>query len=127
MVQAEPNALTEFPPPSSLPVLMNFNTHRCLAAVFAVALSAAWTTQAEDAKVTHHYADNDGVKIHYATAGDSGPLVVIHIDDDGNLRAVLGVTGHLDSGHVFPLEGEHRFRAPETVDPPGDGPHFPGP
>ena len=56
---------------------MNFNTHRCLAAVFAVALSAAWTTQAEDAKGTHHYADNDGVKIHYATAGDSGPLVVM--------------------------------------------------
>ncbi len=56
---------------------MNFNTHRCLAAVFAVALSAAWTTQAEDAKVTRHYADNDGVKIHYATAGDSGPLVVM--------------------------------------------------
>ena len=77
MVQAEPNALTEFPPPSSLPVLMNFNTHRCLARVFAVALSAAWTTQAEDAKVTRHYADNDGVKIHYATAGDSGPLVVM--------------------------------------------------
>ncbi len=56
---------------------MNFNTHRCLAAIFAVALSAAWTTQAEDAEVTHHYTDNDGVKIHYATAGDSGPLVVM--------------------------------------------------
>ena len=56
---------------------MNFNTHRCLAAVFAVALSAAWAVRAEDAKVTHHYADNDGVKIHYATAGDSGPLVVM--------------------------------------------------
>ncbi len=56
---------------------MNFNTHRCLAAVFAVALSAAWAVRAEDAEVTHHYADNDGVKIHYATAGDSGPLVVM--------------------------------------------------
>ena len=77
MVQAEPNALTEFSSPSSLPVLMNFNTHRCLAAVFAGALSAAWAVRAEDAKVTHHYTDNDGVKIHYVTAGDSGPLVVM--------------------------------------------------
>ena len=39
--------------------------------------SAAVTVRASDAKVTHHYADNDGVKIHYATAGDSGPLVVM--------------------------------------------------
>ena len=69
--------MTKFPPPSSLPVLMNFNTHRCLAAVFAVALSAAWAVRAEDAEVAHHYTDNDGVKIHYATAGDSGPLVVM--------------------------------------------------
>ena len=69
--------MTEFPSPSSLPVLMNFNTHRCLAAVFAVALSAAWAVRAEDAEVAHHYTDNDGVKIHYATAGDSGPLVVM--------------------------------------------------
>ena len=56
---------------------MNFNTHRCLAAVFAVALSAAWAVRAEDAEVTHLYTDNDGVKIHYVTAGDSGPLVVM--------------------------------------------------
>ena len=56
---------------------MNSNTHHCLNAVFVVALSAAWTVDAEDAEVTHHYADNDGVKIHYATAGDSGPLVVM--------------------------------------------------
>ena len=33
--------------------------------------------QAGDAEVTHHYADNDGVKIHYVMAGDSGPLVVM--------------------------------------------------
>ena len=56
---------------------MNFNTHRCLAAVFAVALSAAWAVRAEDAEVAHHYTDNDEVKIHYVTAGDSGPLVVM--------------------------------------------------
>ncbi len=56
---------------------MNFNTHRCLAAVFAVALSAAWEVRAEDAEVAHHYTDNDGVEIHYVTAGDSGPLVVM--------------------------------------------------
>ena len=56
---------------------MNFNTHHCLTAVFSVALSTAWTAHAEDAEVTHHYADNDGAKIHYATAGDSGPLVVM--------------------------------------------------
>ena len=56
---------------------MNFNTHRCLAAVFAVALSAAWAVRAEDAEVAHHYTDNDGVIIHYVTAGASGPLVVM--------------------------------------------------
>ncbi len=50
--------------------------HR-LAAVFAVGLSSVWTAYAEDAKVTHHYADNDSVKIHYAAAGDDGPLVVM--------------------------------------------------
>ena len=50
--------------------------HRQGAAVAACWL-AACIAQAEDAKVTHHYADNDGVKIHYATAGDSGPLVVM--------------------------------------------------
>ena len=56
---------------------MNFNTHRCLAAVFAVALSVAWAVRAEDAEVAHHYTDNDDEKIHYVTAGDSGPLVVM--------------------------------------------------
>ena len=56
---------------------MNVNTHRCLATVFAVALSAAWAVRAEDAEVAHHYTDNDEVKIHYVTAGDSGPLVVM--------------------------------------------------
>ena len=50
--------------------------HRQGAAVAACWL-AACIAQAEDAKVTHHYADNAGVKIHYATAGDSGPLVVM--------------------------------------------------
>ena len=50
--------------------------HRQGAAVAACWL-AACIAQAEDAKGTHHYADNDGVKIHYATAGDSGPLVVM--------------------------------------------------
>ena len=33
--------------------------------------------RAADAKVSHHYADNDGVKIHYTKAGDKGPLVVM--------------------------------------------------
>ena len=47
-------------------------------AIIAVFLGcAAVAARASDAKVTHHYADNDGVKIHYATAGDSGPLVVM--------------------------------------------------
>ena len=32
---------------------------------------------AKDAIVTHHYADNDGVKIHYVKAGKTGPLVVM--------------------------------------------------
>ena len=29
-------------------------------------------------KVQHHYADNDGVKIHYVTYGEGEPLVMIH-------------------------------------------------
>ena len=40
-------------------------------------MSAAWAVCAEDAEVAHHYTDNDEVKIHYVTAGDSGPLVVM--------------------------------------------------
>ena len=56
---------------------MNSITHHCLAAFFAVTLSTAPTVRAEDAKVSHQYADNDGVKIHYVTAGEAGPLVVM--------------------------------------------------
>ena len=33
--------------------------------------------QAKDAIVTHHYANNDGVKIHYVQACEVGPLVVM--------------------------------------------------
>ena len=50
--------------------------HRRVAA-FAALSFAALAAQAGDAEVTHHYADNDGVKIHYVMAGDSGPLVVM--------------------------------------------------
>ena len=32
---------------------------------------------AKDAIVTHHYAENDGVKIHYVKAGKTGPLLVM--------------------------------------------------
>ena len=56
---------------------MNSITHHCLAAFFAVTLSTAPTVRAEDSKVSHHYANNDGVKIHYVTAGEAGPLVVM--------------------------------------------------
>ena len=51
--------------------------HRQLAAVVALGLSVAGVARAADAKVSHHYADNDGVKIHYAKAGETGPLVVM--------------------------------------------------
>ena len=50
--------------------------HRRVAA-FAALSFAALAAQAGDAEVTHHYADNDGVKIHYVMAGDSRPLVVM--------------------------------------------------
>ena len=50
--------------------------HRRVAA-FAALSFAALAAQAGDAEVTHHYAGNDGVKIHYVMAGDSGPLVVM--------------------------------------------------
>ncbi|MDP6336973.1 MAG: alpha/beta hydrolase, partial [Verrucomicrobiota bacterium] len=43
----------------------------------ALGLSVAGVARAADAKVSHHYADNDGVKIHYTKAGDTGPLVVM--------------------------------------------------
>ncbi|MDP6793864.1 MAG: alpha/beta hydrolase [Verrucomicrobiota bacterium] len=45
--------------------------------VVVLGFSVVGAARAGDAKVTHHYAENDGVKIHYATAGDSGPLVVM--------------------------------------------------
>ena len=51
--------------------------HRQLAAVVALGLSVAGVARAADAKVSHHYADNDGVMIHYTKAGDTGPLVVM--------------------------------------------------
>ena len=51
--------------------------HRQLAVVVALGLSVAGVARAADAKVSHHYADNDGVKIHYAKAGETGPLVVM--------------------------------------------------
>ena len=51
--------------------------HRHLAVVIALGLSVAGVALAADAKVSHHYADNDGVKIHYAKAGEKGPLVVM--------------------------------------------------
>ena len=77
MIQEKPNNLTGFLPPAQLPFLMNSITHHCLASFFAITLSTALTVCAEDAKVSHHYADNDGVKIHYVTAGEAGPLVVM--------------------------------------------------
>ena len=51
--------------------------HRHLAVVVALGLSVAGVARAADAKVSHHYADNDGVMIHYAKAGEKGPLVVM--------------------------------------------------
>ena len=44
----------------------------CILVLFSVCL-----VQAKDAIVTHHYANNDGVKIHYVQAGEVGPLIVM--------------------------------------------------
>ena len=53
------------------------NTIRTIAVTATFLGWSVILVRAEDAKVTHHNAHNDGVKIHYATAGDSGPLVVM--------------------------------------------------
>ena len=53
------------------------NTIRTIAVTATFLGWSVIPARAEDAKVTHHNAHNDGVKIHYATAGDSGPLVVM--------------------------------------------------
>ena len=53
------------------------NTIRTIAVTATFLGWSVIQVRAEDAKVTHHNAHNDGVKIHYATAGDSGPLVVM--------------------------------------------------
>ena len=50
---------------------------RRLAVVIALGLLKAVSIRAADAKVSHHYVDNDGVKIHYTKAGETGPLVVM--------------------------------------------------
>src|SRR6266404_6050225 len=46
------------------------------AALLVVAVAVAVRAADIDARVTHGYADSNGVKIHYATLG-SGPLVVM--------------------------------------------------
>ena len=51
--------------------------HRHLAVLVALGLSVAGVARAADAKVSHHYVDNHGVMIHYAKAGEKGPLVVM--------------------------------------------------
>ena len=56
---------------------MRFITLYFLVRTFSVATSTVFATNAEDAVVSHHYADNDGVKIHYAKSGEEGPLVVM--------------------------------------------------
>ena len=71
------NALTQAKRGNSLPSLMSHTTIHRRVAAFAALSFAALAAQAGDAEVTHHYADNDGVKIHYVMAGDSGPLVVM--------------------------------------------------
>ena len=57
--------------------MLLFNTIRTIAVTATFLGWSVIPVRAEDAKVTHHNAHNDGVKIHYATAGDSGPLVVM--------------------------------------------------
>jgi len=55
-----------------------FSVFNCrLAVVVLLGFFVAGVARAADAKVSHHYADNDGVKIHYAKAGETGPLVVM--------------------------------------------------
>ena len=52
-------------------------------AILAFALFAAGMAQAEEKKnlfdrVSHGYADHDGVKIHYASLGEGDPIIMIH-------------------------------------------------
>ena len=56
---------------------MNSVLYRPLTVVIALGFLVTAAAWAGDAKVSHHYADNDGVKIHYAKAGETGPLVVM--------------------------------------------------
>ena len=53
------------------------NTIRTIAVTATILGWSLIPARAEDAEVTNHYVNNDSVKIHYATAGDSGPLVVM--------------------------------------------------
>ena len=41
---------------------------------------AGWATAEEDIfdQVSHHYADNDGVKLHYVTIGEGSPVLFVH-------------------------------------------------
>ena len=56
---------------------MNSVLYRRLTVVVTLGFLVTAAAWAGDAKVSHHYADNDGVKIHYAKAGETGPLVVM--------------------------------------------------
>ena len=50
-------------------------------AVIAGCLALSSFANAEDTlfdRVQHHYAENDGVKIHYVTLGEGEPIVMIH-------------------------------------------------
>ncbi len=52
-------------------------------AILPFALFAAGMAQAEEKKnlfdrVSHGYADHDGVKIHYASLGEGDPIIMIH-------------------------------------------------
>ena len=57
--------------------IMNSVLYRRLTVVVTLGFLVTAAAWAGDAKVSHHYADNDGVKIHYAKAGETGPLVVM--------------------------------------------------
>ncbi|MGD2132019.1 MAG: alpha/beta hydrolase [Maricaulaceae bacterium] len=98
---------------------------RALIAASAVAGLAACVTpdaqmaDAEPAPVTDHYADNDGVRIHYVAAGE-GPLVVlIHgfPDYSGSWNALIPALSDAYRVVAVDLRGYNLSDQPEGLEP----------
>ncbi|MDD9865550.1 MAG: alpha/beta hydrolase, partial [Verrucomicrobiales bacterium] len=56
---------------------MNSVLYRRLTVVVTLGFLVTAAAWAGDAKVSHHYADNVGLKIHFSMAWERGPLVVM--------------------------------------------------